>query len=47
MPLGTNVSDNIRELTHHGRRPRSRRQIVAIAINAARKGRKGRRAKRR
>lgn len=44
MPLGRNVSANIHELTHHGRRKRSHRQIVAIALNAARRGkRKGRR----
>ena len=48
MPLGSNVSDNIHELSHHGSRPRSHRQIVAIALNAARKAKrgKGRRAKR-
>lgn len=47
MPLGSNVSDNIRELVHHGSRPRSRRQIIAIAMNAARKKRrKGRKGKR-
>jgi hypothetical protein len=47
MPLGTNVSANIRELYHHGSRPRSRKQIIAIALNAARRGkRKGKRKKR-
>lgn len=47
MPLGSNVGDNIRELTHHGSRPRSRKQIIAIAMSAARrrkrKHRRGRR----
>jgi hypothetical protein len=47
MPLGSNVSANIHELYHHGRRPRSRKQIIAIALNAARRGkRKGRRRRR-
>ena len=48
MPLGSNVSANIHELVHHGSRPRSHRQIVAIALNAARKNRRrrGRRSRR-
>lgn len=46
MPLGPNVSDNIKELTRDNKlkgkargangKPRSRRQIIAIAISAAR-----------
>jgi hypothetical protein len=47
MPLGSNVGDNIRELYHHGSRPRSRKQIIAIAMNAARKGRRSKRSRRR
>jgi hypothetical protein len=48
MPLRGSVSDRIRELYHHGSRPRSRRQIIAIALNSARRDkRKGRRNKRR
>lgn len=39
MPLHTGgkdaVSYNIHELTHHGSRPRSHEQIVAIALHAA------------
>lgn len=35
MPLGRNVGANIRELTEHGSRPRSHKQIVAIALHAA------------
>src|SRR6266853_1014009 len=35
MPLTGNVSENIHELTHHGSRPRSHKQIVAIAMHAA------------
>lgn len=31
------ISENISELTHHGSRPRSRKQIVAIALSQARK----------
>lgn len=46
MPLGSNVGANIRELYHHGSRPRSRRQIIAIAMSAARKKRRGRRSRR-
>lgn len=47
MPLKGSVSDRIRELYHHGSRPRSRRQIIAIALNSARRDRrKGRRGKR-
>jgi hypothetical protein len=29
------VSENISELTHHGKKKRSKKQIIAIAINAA------------
>lgn len=47
MPLGSDVSANIRELVHHSSRPRSRKQIIAIALNAARKGRRKRRRGRR
>ena len=47
MPLGSNVSENIHELVHHGRRKRSHRQIVAIALNAARKGKRKRHLRRR
>ena len=31
------ISHNISELTHHGSRPRSHKQIVAIALSQARK----------
>ena len=31
------ISANISELTHHGSRPRSHKQIVAIALSKARK----------
>ena len=31
------ISENISELTHHGSRPRSRKQIIAIALSNARK----------
>ena len=31
------ISENISELTHKGSRPRSRKQIVAISISAAKK----------
>lgn len=31
------VSANIHELSHHGTIPRSRKQIIAIAISAAKK----------
>jgi hypothetical protein len=34
------VSANIHELTHHGTKKRSHNQVVAIAINAAKKGKK-------
>jgi len=47
MPLGSNVSENIHELHHYGRRKRSHRQIVAISLNAARKARRGKRKGRR
>ena len=47
MPLRGSVSNRIRELVHHGSRPRSRKQIIAIALNSARRDkRKGRRKKR-
>ena len=32
------VSSNISELTHHGSKKRSRNQIIAIALSAARGG---------
>ena len=38
------ISKNIHELTHHGSRPRSHKQIVAIALSQARKS--GRKRKR-
>ncbi len=38
------ISANISELTHHGSRPRSHKQIVAIALSEAR--RTGRKKKR-
>ena len=38
------ISHNISELTHHGSKPRSHKQIVAIALNEAR--RSGRKKKR-
>jgi hypothetical protein len=48
MPLGPNVRANFHELYHHGSRPRSRKQIIAIALNAARRAkRKGKRRARR
>ena len=31
------ISSNISELTHHGSKPRSRKQIIAISISAAKK----------
>jgi hypothetical protein len=31
------ISKNISELTHHGSRPRSHKQIVAIALSEARR----------
>jgi hypothetical protein len=34
------VSANIHELTHPGTKKRSHKQIVAISINAAKKGKK-------
>lgn len=34
------ISANISELTHHGSRKRSHRQIVAIALAQARKSKK-------
>lgn len=36
------ISENIRELHHHGSRPRSHRQIVAIALAEARRSRRKR-----
>lgn len=36
------VSANIRELKAHGTKPRSQKQIVAIAINAAKGNKKKR-----
>jgi hypothetical protein len=48
MPLRGSVSDRIHELYHHGSRPRSRKQIIAIALNSARRDkRKGRRRRKR
>jgi hypothetical protein len=47
MPLRGSVSERIRELYHHGSRPRSRKQIIAIALNSSRRNkRKGRRRRR-
>lgn len=40
MPLGKDVSTNIRELKEHGTRKRSQKQIIAIALRAAREGKK-------
>ncbi len=41
------ISENISELTRHGSRKRSRKQIVAIALSQARKSkRKGHKSKR-
>lgn len=34
------ISENIRELEEHGSRPRSHKQIVAIALDVARRGKK-------
>lgn len=34
------VSENMHELTHHGSRPRSQKQKIAIALTAARGGKK-------
>lgn len=34
MPLTGSISDRIRELTHHGKKPRSHDQIVAIAVHS-------------
>jgi len=31
------ISSNIHELVHHGKKPRSKKQIVAIAIASAKK----------
>ena len=39
MPLGNNVSENIKELSH-AKRKRSRKQIIAIAYSAARKSKR-------
>mgnify|MGYP001563210582 CR=1 FL=1 len=43
MPLlkgKANIGRNIEELTEHGSRPRSHKQIVAIALSVARGGKK-------
>lgn len=40
------ISKNISELTHHGSRKRSRKQIIAIALSQARKSKHRRKAKR-
>lgn len=42
MPLTKDVGANIRELEQHGTRPRSMKQIVAIALHAS--GKKKRKA---
>jgi hypothetical protein len=34
------ISENISELTHHGSRPRSHKQIVAIALAQSRRKKK-------
>jgi hypothetical protein len=48
MPLGPDASANIRELYRHGSKPRSRDQIIAIGLSAARRAkRRGRRRSRR
>ena len=39
------VSANISELTHHGTKPRSRKQIIAIAMSAAGLSKKKRKKK--
>lgn len=41
------ISENIRELVHHGSRRRSHRQIVAIALANARRSRRGKRRRKR
>ncbi len=46
MPATTDVSKNISELTHHGSRKRSHKQIVAIAFSQARAARRRRRGRR-
>lgn len=41
MPLKPgkeNIGANIKELEEHGTRPRSKKQILAIALNTARAG---------
>lgn len=48
MPLGKNISQNVRELTKKnksyakpgGKKPRSKKQIVAIAISASKRKKK-------
>jgi cation transport regulator ChaB len=45
MPLRGSVSDRIHELSYYGSKPRSHRQIVAIALNSARKDRAKRRGR--
>ncbi len=37
LPGKKNIGTNIKELTEHGSRPRSHKQIVAIALSEARK----------
>ncbi len=37
MPGGPDVGANIRELEEHGSRPRSKKQILAIALSEARR----------
>lgn len=40
LPGKSNIGRNISELTNNGTRPRSHRQIVAIALSVSRKGNK-------
>jgi hypothetical protein len=47
MPLRGSVSDRIHELVHHGSRPRSHKQIVAIALNSARRDKRRRHRRKR
>jgi ACT domain-containing protein len=46
MPLGSDVSANISELTHHGTKKRSHKQIVAISLAASRKAESKKRGRR-
>lgn len=46
MPLGSDVSANMHELKHHGKRKRSHTQMVAISLNAARKAKAKKRGRR-